>query len=125
MLYTDVLYTDVLYTDVLYTDVHMLYTDVLYTDVLYTDVLYTDVHMLHTDVFYTDVLYTDVHMLYKLVCRYTHVEAECSFLTFEDLLDRLEDLICDTVDRVLKSPAAQLLYDVNPVSTGSMERMNG
>ncbi|KAG7272963.1 hypothetical protein CRUP_021468 [Coryphaenoides rupestris] len=45
---------------------------------------------------------------------YTHVEAECPFMTFEDLLDRLEDLVCDVVDRVLKSPAAQLLYDINP-----------
>uniref|UniRef100_A0AAQ5YFC8 Asparagine--tRNA ligase, cytoplasmic n=1 Tax=Amphiprion ocellaris TaxID=80972 RepID=A0AAQ5YFC8_AMPOC len=45
---------------------------------------------------------------------YTHIEAECPFMTFEDLLNRLEDLVCDVVDRVLKSPAAQLLYDINP-----------
>ncbi|XP_024918316.1 asparagine--tRNA ligase, cytoplasmic [Cynoglossus semilaevis] len=45
---------------------------------------------------------------------YTHIEAECPFITFEDLLNRLEDLVCDVVDRVLKSPAAQLLYDINP-----------
>jgi len=49
------------------------------------------------------------------VPRYTHIEAECSFLSFEELLERLEDLICDVVDRVLKSPAAQLLLEVNPV----------
>lgn len=48
--------------------------------------------------------------------RYTHIEAECPFITFEDLLNRLEDLVCDVVDRVLKSPAAQLLYDLNPVT---------
>lgn len=36
-------------------------------------------------------------------------------MTFEDLLTRLEELVCDVVDRVLKSPAAQLLYDINPV----------
>ncbi|MGH0146511.1 UNVERIFIED_CONTAM: hypothetical protein FKN15_034023 [Acipenser sinensis] len=46
---------------------------------------------------------------------YTHVEAECPFITFEDLLNRLEDLVCDVVDRVLKSPAAAMLYDINPV----------
>uniref|UniRef100_A0AAQ4RWL7 Asparagine--tRNA ligase, cytoplasmic n=1 Tax=Gasterosteus aculeatus aculeatus TaxID=481459 RepID=A0AAQ4RWL7_GASAC len=46
---------------------------------------------------------------------YTHIEAECPFMTFEDLLTRLEELVCDVVDRVLKSPAAQLLYDINPV----------
>uniref|UniRef100_A0A8C2DIU9 Asparaginyl-tRNA synthetase 1 n=1 Tax=Cyprinus carpio TaxID=7962 RepID=A0A8C2DIU9_CYPCA len=45
---------------------------------------------------------------------YTHIEAECPFMTYEDLLNRLEDLVCDVVDRVLKSPAAQLLYDINP-----------
>jgi len=50
-----------------------------------------------------------------LLYRYTHIEAECAFITFDDLLDRIEDLICDTVDRVLKSPAAHLLYEVNPV----------
>lgn len=47
--------------------------------------------------------------------RYSHVEAECPFISFDDLLDRLEDLVCDVVDRVLKSPAAQLLHDINPV----------
>lgn len=36
-------------------------------------------------------------------------------MTYEDLLSRLEDLVCDVVDRVLKSPAASLLYQVNPV----------
>jgi asparaginyl-tRNA synthetase len=48
------------------------------------------------------------------LAEYTHVEAECSFLTFEDLLTRLEDLVCDVVDRVLKSPAASIVYDLNP-----------
>ena len=47
--------------------------------------------------------------------RYTHVEAECPFITFEDLLNSLEDLVCDVVDRVLKSEAAPLLYEINPV----------
>ncbi|TNN78894.1 Asparagine--tRNA ligase, cytoplasmic [Liparis tanakae] len=45
---------------------------------------------------------------------YTHIEAECPFMSFEGLLGKLEDLVCDVVDRVLKSPAAQLLYDINP-----------
>ncbi|EPY82703.1 asparagine--tRNA ligase, cytoplasmic [Camelus ferus] len=48
------------------------------------------------------------------LAEYTHVEAECPFLTFEELLDRLEDLVCDVVDRVLKSPAASIVRDLNP-----------
>ena len=48
------------------------------------------------------------------LAEYTHVEAECPFITFEDLLDRLEDLICDVVDRILKSPLGQLVKELNP-----------
>ena len=32
------------------------------------------------------------------------------------MLDRLEDLVCDVVDRVLKSPYGQIVYELNPVS---------
>lgn len=46
--------------------------------------------------------------------RYSHVEAECPFITFEELLDRLEDLICDVVDRVLKSPLGEIVHELNP-----------
>ena len=48
------------------------------------------------------------------LAEYTHVEAECPFLTFEELLNRLEDLVCDVVDRVLKSPAGNIVRDLNP-----------
>ncbi|CAH1958253.1 unnamed protein product [Acanthoscelides obtectus] len=48
------------------------------------------------------------------LAEYTHVEAECPFIGFEDLLDRLEDLICDVVDRVLKSPYGSIVYELNP-----------
>lgn len=53
---------------------------------------------------------------FSLTCffRYTHVEAECPFISFEDLLNRLEDLICDVVDRVLKSPYGEIVYELNP-----------
>lgn len=48
--------------------------------------------------------------------RYSHVEAEYAFITFEDLLNRIEDLICDVVDRVLSSPYGNLVSELNPVS---------
>ena len=42
------------------------------------------------------------------------MEAECPFIDFNELLDRLEDLICDVVDRVLKSPHGHLVHELNP-----------
>ncbi|XP_069483140.1 asparagine--tRNA ligase, cytoplasmic-like [Ambystoma mexicanum] len=35
-------------------------------------------------------------------------------MTYEDLLSRLEDLVCDVVDRVLRSPMASYLYELHP-----------
>ncbi|KAJ3640976.1 hypothetical protein Zmor_027507 [Zophobas morio] len=61
------------------------------------------------------------------LAEYTHVEAECPFINFDDLLDRLEDLICDVVDRVLKSPYADIVYELNPnfqIPTRPFLRMN-
>lgn len=61
------------------------------------------------------------------LAEYTHIEAECPFLTFDDLLNRLEDLICDVVQRVLDGPHAHLVYELNPdfkVPTRPFMRMN-
>ena len=38
-------------------------------------------------------------------------------MTFDDLLDRLEDLVCDVVDRILKTPYGHIVKELNPVST--------
>ncbi|XP_053958249.1 asparagine--tRNA ligase, cytoplasmic [Anastrepha ludens] len=48
------------------------------------------------------------------LAEYTHIEAECPFATFEDLLNRLEDLVCDVVDRILKSPWGHIVQELNP-----------
>ena len=40
-------------------------------------------------------------------------QAECPFITFDQLLDRLEDLICDVTERVV-SLGGDLLQQVNP-----------
>lgn len=45
---------------------------------------------------------------------YSHVEAERAFISFNDLLDSLEDLVCDVVDRILKSPFADIVKELNP-----------
>lgn len=46
--------------------------------------------------------------------RYSHVEAECPFISFDELLNRLEDLVVDVVERVLASPLGSLVYELNP-----------
>ncbi|KAI8442365.1 hypothetical protein MSG28_005887 [Choristoneura fumiferana] len=48
------------------------------------------------------------------LAEYSHVEAECPFITFSELLQRLEDLVVDVVDRVLDSPDAHLVHELNP-----------
>jgi len=48
------------------------------------------------------------------LAEYTHIEGECPFITFEDLLTRIEDMVCDVVDRFLKSKEGELLKDLNP-----------
>lgn len=48
------------------------------------------------------------------LAEYSHVEAECPFISFDDLLDRLEDLVVDVVDRVLKSPWGHMVKELNP-----------
>ncbi|KAK3724443.1 hypothetical protein LTR37_001067 [Vermiconidia calcicola] len=46
---------------------------------------------------------------------YTHVEAELDFITFDDLLAHLEDLICGVLELVLGNPRiAPMLQTLNP-----------
>ncbi|XP_077291345.1 asparagine--tRNA ligase [Arctopsyche grandis] len=48
------------------------------------------------------------------LAEYSHVEAECPFISYEDLLNRLEDLVVDVVERVLASPIGDLVLELNP-----------
>jgi asparaginyl-tRNA synthetase len=46
---------------------------------------------------------------------FTHLEAEMAFLTFEEMLDNIEDLVCDVIDRVMAhKPTRQLIEQLNP-----------
>ncbi|OSC98435.1 asparaginyl-tRNA synthetase [Trametes coccinea BRFM310] len=49
---------------------------------------------------------------------YTHLEAELAFITFDDLMDHIEAVICETVDKLLQNPAsAALIKQLNPTFT--------
>jgi len=49
------------------------------------------------------------------LAEYTHVEAERPFITFDELLDSIEDLICDLIERVASDPVAgKVLKELNP-----------
>lgn len=49
------------------------------------------------------------------LAEYTHVEAECPFIKFEELLERIEDLVCDVTARVMGNPEyAALVKELNP-----------
>ena len=46
---------------------------------------------------------------------YTHIEAELDFISFDDLLTHLEDLICGVLAHVLANPRiAKMLQELNP-----------
>ncbi|CAO1439042.1 unnamed protein product [Diamesa serratosioi] len=61
------------------------------------------------------------------LAEYSHIEGERAFITFDVLLETLEDLVCDTVDRVLNSPYGALVKELNPdfkVPKRPFKRMN-
>jgi len=49
---------------------------------------------------------------------YTHLEAELAFITFDDLMDHIETIICETVDKLLQNESsAALIKQLNPSFT--------
>ena len=61
-----------------------------------------------------DIINTLIFRTRRHLAEYTHMEAECPFIDFTELLDRLEDLVCDVVDRALKSPFGHIIHELNP-----------
>lgn len=45
---------------------------------------------------------------------FTHIEAECPFITYEQLLERIEFLVCDVLEKALSSPHGALIREMNP-----------
>lgn len=45
---------------------------------------------------------------------FTHIEAECPFITYDELLERLEFLVCDVLGKVLSGPMAEAALELNP-----------
>ncbi|KIO21190.1 hypothetical protein M407DRAFT_245557 [Tulasnella calospora MUT 4182] len=46
---------------------------------------------------------------------YTHLEAELAFITFDDLMTHIENIICDSVEILLADPViSKLVYQLNP-----------
>lgn len=76
---------------------------------------------------YINTVFCNYFLIIELIFRFTHIEAECPFITFDDLLDRLEDLVCDVVERVLQSPLGHLVKELNPnfqIPKKPFKRMN-
>jgi asparaginyl-tRNA synthetase len=49
------------------------------------------------------------------LAEYSHVEAECAFITFDELLDVIEDLISDVINLLMQHPvASQIIRELNP-----------
>lgn len=58
---------------------------------------------------------------------YTHIEAERPFITFEDLLNTIEDLVVDVATRVSTGPLKDALFSINKdfkVPAKPFKRMN-
>lgn len=50
---------------------------------------------------------------HRHLAEFTHIEGEYGFITYEDLLTRLEDLVCDVFDNVIKK-CGDLVGELNP-----------
>ncbi|KAI0028818.1 asparaginyl-tRNA synthetase [Vararia minispora EC-137] len=49
------------------------------------------------------------------LAEYTHMEAELAFITFDELMTHIENIICETVDTLMQDPvSAALIQELNP-----------
>ena len=45
---------------------------------------------------------------------FTHIEAEYGFITFDELMDRIEDLVFEVIDRLVNGPMGEIIKKRNP-----------
>lgn len=63
----------------------------------------------------TDSFRAEKSLTRRHLSEFTHCEGELSFITFDDLLNFLEDMIVSVVEAVMRDPiAAQIIKDLNP-----------
>lgn len=54
------------------------------------------------------------------LAEFTHIEAEYGYIKFEDLLSRLEDLVCDTFDNTVRM-CGDIMAEINPKGMREVE----